>query len=104
MDRNLTERAMDGILSVATREGGVDRNALHGWSDTSTRVATREGGVDRNVIGRVELAEAGVATREGGVDRNESWLYNVGMPIGKSPPARVAWIETTMKWVQKSEA
>ena len=30
VDRNLTERAMDGILSrVATREGGVDRNSSY---------------------------------------------------------------------------
>ena len=33
-------------------------------------VATREGGVDRNLEAIAELIEAKVATREGGVDRN----------------------------------
>ena len=39
----------------------------------------------------------GVATREGGVDRNTVVLpmddYNLS-----SPPARVAWIETSTLW------
>ena len=36
-------------LSVATREGGVDRNPnLQQALDTIRAVATREGGVDRN--------------------------------------------------------
>ena len=58
-------------------------------------VATREGGVDRNF----QILIAGevvhfVATREGGVDRNfES--KNAVLPLFESPPARVAWIETT---------
>ena len=34
-----------------------------------------------------------VATREGGVDRNINLLIRYG-GMTKSPPARVAWIET----------
>ena len=36
---------------------------------------------------------AAVATREGGVDRNDNFFPLVLMLV-KSPPARVAWIET----------
>ena len=84
--------------SVATREGGVDRNAANrgtardgcesppvrvAWIEIkipvclnpSTCVATREGGVDRNKNGSVIEFGYCVATREGGVDRNkkEGW-------------------------------
>ena len=39
-----------GILeSVATREGGVDRNIMSYTCSCSCDVATREGGVDRNL-------------------------------------------------------
>ena len=61
---------------VATREGGVDRNALgFDGRGSSIYVATREGGVDRN-IKYVNMSFIGtiVATREGGVDRNMFWL------------------------------
>ena len=40
----------------------------------------------------------GVATREGGVDRNIR-QPNVAVVRVKSPPARVAWIETRLKAV-----
>ena len=61
---------------------------------SSVSVATREGGVDRNVIHAKYMAGRGaVATREGGVDRNlEDWEKEQYDPW--SPPARVAWIET----------
>ena len=60
-----------GLKSVATREGGVDRNTSLSSRHHSNKVATREGGVDRN------------RTCEGGKP-----------PFNPSPPARVAWIET----------
>ena len=42
--------------SVATREGGVDRNILHNQRAMNRpRVATREGGVDRNTVELVEV-------------------------------------------------
>ena len=59
---------------VATREGGVDRN----WNQSGTKTALN-----------------GVATREGGVDRN-ILVHVVRVGVNKSPPARVAWIETMM--------
>ena len=79
---------------VATREGGVDRNAQRlpaeqpgqkspparvAWIEISSTpphclpraVATREGGVDRNRwIAPTSTTARRVATREGGVDRN----------------------------------
>ena len=39
-----------------------------------------------------------VATREGGVDRNNTMLGLINMEK-KSPPARVAWIETLVSMV-----
>ena len=94
MDRNDTEEGPRRNGEVATREGGVDRNAKsssHGWTTNRSpparvawietfapcaclqgwrAVATREGGVDRNIeVGR-GAGKNGVATREGGVDRN----------------------------------
>ena len=57
-------------------------------------VATREGGVDRNITPTLEAAlPTCVATREGGVDRNVTSEYNFALHLS-SPPARVAWIET----------
>ena len=56
-------------------------------------VATREGGVDRNEHVTFLLVNVSVATREGGVDRNVSLEY-VFKGVDGSPPARVAWIET----------
>ena len=79
--------------SVATREGGVDRNcavvatssttvlsppARVAWIETPESVcrlfivgvATREGGVDRNRNYQAGQPYLRVATREGGVDRN----------------------------------
>ena len=37
----------------------------------------------------------GVATREGGVDRNLAFYHPLSI-LCKSPPARVAWIETSV--------
>ena len=49
MDRNMSGAAGTGKSSVATREGGVDRNySLISLIIISAVVATREGGVDRN--------------------------------------------------------
>ena len=60
------------IPGVATREGGVDRNAGPFFPRArNLAVATREGGVDRNIIG--------------GTMKSKD---------NRSPPARVAWIET----------
>ena len=57
-------------------------------------VATREGGVDRNIGGLQRSMDVeNVATREGGVDRND-YSFVLFAFLGKSPPARVAWIET----------
>ena len=56
-------------------------------------VATREGGVDRNAEWAGSCLLLAVATREGGVDRNLPIRVRRGMRI-PSPPARVAWIET----------
>ena len=73
----------------------MDRNdkweAAYTASDT---VATREGGVDRNnLLLSMEDEDEAVATREGGVDRNDC-DRRMGVPAIRSPPARVAWIET----------
>ena len=47
-----TDNMLDGrvAISVATREGGVDRNATCTAMDCKCAVATREGGVDRNLL------------------------------------------------------
>ena len=50
MDRNSIAKLKFAEISVATREGGVDRNnELCRWA-YEQGVATREGGVDRNVL------------------------------------------------------
>ena len=61
---------------------------------TQRSVATREGGVDRNIL-KIMGVQNGcfVATREGGVDRNERKCQSENRNQ-TSPPARVAWIET----------
>ena len=60
----------------------------------SDSVATREGGVDRNTrFQTIGPDGRQVATREGGVDRNLRKAV-VNLDIASSPPARVAWIET----------
>ena len=88
-------------MSVASREGGVDRNS-HGdlnraapalsppargaWIATWIArdaseirwVASREGGVDRNLKVIREMGGIGVASREGGVDRNIEWAKGFG--------------------------
>ena len=57
--------------TVATREGGVDRNLMCSFGSFVKRVATREGGVDRNAKRSTWTKTCpAVATREGGVDRN----------------------------------
>ena len=92
MDRNLDFRAAVIASGVASREGGVDRNA-RGRVQTASRggrlprggrgsqqireivrpygiVASREGGVDRNPRSSSSATSPKVASREGGVDRN----------------------------------
>ena len=74
MDRNaISAPRLTMRLSVATREGGVDRNGpITDSPKAPTRVATREGGVDRNfaLLNALIGVHRPVATREGGVDRN----------------------------------
>ena len=72
----------------------------------SREVATREGGVDRNdMLPGQSLDNILVATREGGVDRNTVTASSITVKI-TSPPARVAWIETSstlqQKWRKRS--
>ena len=74
---------------VAWIETWVSRDCL-----ATTYVATREGGVDRNAHVTLDIAGVAVATREGGVDRN-AMLKAVSTNRTGSPPARVAWIETS---------
>ena len=118
MDRNIKpSAAYEKYETVATREGGVDRNTLAcdrgrkdakspparvAWIETTRSipplalwcVATREGGVDRNIEPMpLDRQPPIVATREGGVDRNHQKRFLAGSMI-RSPPARVAWIET----------
>ena len=74
----------------------MDRNEIVGRITIKhKKVATREGGVDRNMAHvSMELRELTVATREGGVDRND-WHLAPLVDAVLSPPARVAWIETS---------
>ena len=82
--------------SVATREGGVDRNTTTTpFCKCVSQVATREGGVDRNTAcDPARQYVRVVATREGGVDRNQ-FVGGHGADVRPSPPARVAGIEMT---------
>ena len=71
MDRNIPYGGSVITISVATREGGVDRNIISLLEIEVKPVATREGGVDRNAQYRPRAVNSScVATREGGVDRN----------------------------------
>ena len=76
----------------------MDRNfAWVATSCTFLSVATREGGVDRNDFEKTLVHELlHVATREGGVDRNTMAKSILSFKF-LSPPARVAWIETLMQ-------
>ena len=67
--------------------------AAYGSTDAERTVATREGGVDRNKCALIKISGNRVATREGGVDRNR-FLEWAKRNKDTSPPARVAWIET----------
>ena len=84
-------------MTVATREGGVDRNStsklLTPLQSTSppARVAWIET-FSRAFVGPILHH---VATREGGVDRNDQPKHCT-RPGVQSPPARVAWIETLL--------
>ena len=96
VDRNT--RSIVGFRAplVATREGGVDRNVkCEKVAEPFFGVATREGGVDRNPISSTMRRSPAVATREGGVDRNSDERCTRLIQT-RSPPARVAWIETPL--------
>ena len=73
----------------------MDRNVQLGLGVLGKpEVATREGGVDRNgTLCFNERYSCRVATREGGVDRNNGYIAELHKGE-RSPPARVAWIET----------
>ena len=96
MDRNFAVlvRAVHVLLSPPARVAWIETPPPRS-SARPPSVATREGGVDRNFEGG---AEGGglldVATREGGVDRNKANDNNRYTARKASPPARVAWIET----------
>ena len=126
VDRNARLCGGNNAAAVATREGGVDRNDLPqirdamtqtsppprvAWIETTTgptstttasTVATREGGVDRNYAGWRYVYWTYVATREGGVDRNGCYIHH-NVATRRSPPARVAWIETSCPIVQRDK-
>ena len=72
----------------------MDRNGAVVFACPPFGVATREGGVDRNTLPvRLSVLNPAVATREGGVDRNKPYR-STAEESRRSPPARVAWIET----------
>ena len=82
--------------TVATREGGVDRNTSFGRWHIQSAVATREGGVDRNVDDLVFDGETNLSP-----PARVAWieifnLYRIFLKL-MSPPARVAWIEMICK-------
>ena len=80
--------------AVATREGGVDRNALLASSPCGLPVATLAGGVDRNITSSGTLDKKDVATREGGVDRNG--IFGAPQTFAeRHRPQSVAQIKTT---------
>ena len=94
VDRNIKGLRPSCLVEVATREGGVDRNMSRAETPVAPLwVATREGGVDRNDTRAPDAPVHLVATREGGVDRNVIYCDHVSYRK-RSPPARVAWIET----------
>ena len=97
MDRNVLTYA-DGTVEIVSPPARVAwiETLCRGVGCAICRVATREGGVDRNTIRIIKRIEKTVvATREGGVDRNSQNMA-VYQKIKESPPARVAWIETTL--------
>ena len=103
VDRNVVGPEIGrGGETVATREGGVDRNARLCGGNNAAAVATREGGVDRNYAGWRFVYWTYVATREGGVDRNGCYIHH-NVATRRSPPARVAWIETSCPIVQRDK-
>ena len=85
---------------VATHEGGVDRNMIENPPTFNiSSVATHEGGVDRNDKWEAAyVSNDTVATHEGGVDRNTA-MTTTTPTTPRSPPTRVAWIETQSKGV-----
>ena len=95
MDRNVVP---DGVhiqtYTVATREGGVDRNiaARINASVLASSPPARVAWIETFTL-TLTLLFPNVATREGGVDRNKL-ILNHGQTNKVSPPARVAWIET----------
>ena len=96
MDRNpdLPNHKL-ATVAVATREGGVDRNACGPGPDPWPRVATREGGVDRNakITGGDVVSSVSPPARVAWIETLRPLTYSFHRAI-KSPPARVAWIET----------
>ena len=85
VDRNsLLDLCPDRHRGVASREGGVDRNGITCPKVTDPPVvASREGGVDRNGITCPKVTDPPVvASREGGVDRNSPQRdYDDGLPV-----------------------
>ena len=86
-------RAESALYRVATREGGVDRNAVDCKRQPAQLVATREGGVDRNL-----LAVPCFAVLPPSPPARVAWIETPcclrTYSKRRSPPARVAWIET----------
>ena len=87
MDRNFLSASPAWHTTVATREGGVDRNNKCVFErQPKIQVATREGGVDRNIPSIImRLNRPLVATREGGVDRNVADHENQTIIPGRHP-------------------
>ena len=73
--------------------GGRGSQHVAAMRSRPATVASREGGVDRNSTASVLARLASVASREGGVDRN-CHHYGCTPPTAMSPPARGAWIAT----------
>ena len=101
MDRNTiasTSAITDGS-SPPARVAWIETWIAH-YAAACGYVATREGGVDRNDKKINALAARHcVATREGGVDRNTLLITCIYLFMS-SPPARVAWIETSLQNLQ----
>ena len=80
---------------VASREGGVDRNIGAIRITRPIRVASREGGVDRNRVRFEALEDVGRRLPRGG--RGSQRQLDPGVqPEEVSPPARGAWIATSV--------
>ena len=80
MDRNIIISVLlsDMPASPPARVAWIETYTLIPAICISTTVATREGGVDRNIKNYSAQVLKAVATREGGVDRN-----SLGLPIGE---------------------